>query len=181
MLQEHVAGGPESVWIFNGYFDSDSRCLFGCTGRTLRQWPVWTGATSLGFCAPNPEIERMVIELMKAIEYHGPVEVGLRHDHREGRYRLLDVNPRIGRTFRLFLGDTGLDVARVMHLDLTGRPVPATGCSGGRRWNADLIRAAEFMREGELDGGHDPGPFARMTMALASSVVRRRARDLRPL
>ena len=28
MLQEFIPGGPETVWMFNGYFDAQSDCLF---------------------------------------------------------------------------------------------------------------------------------------------------------
>jgi predicted ATP-grasp superfamily ATP-dependent carboligase len=39
MLQEYIPGGPDTVWMFNGYFDAESRCLFGMTGKKLRQYP----------------------------------------------------------------------------------------------------------------------------------------------
>ena len=31
---------------------------------------------------------------------------------------------RLGQTFRLFVGENGLDVLRALYLDLTGQPVP---------------------------------------------------------
>src|SRR5215470_10587225 len=40
MLQEYIPGGDDQVYIFNGYFDSHSRCLAGFTGRKIRQHPV---------------------------------------------------------------------------------------------------------------------------------------------
>ena len=57
MLQEYIPGGDDAVWMFNGYFDADSRCLLGITGRKLRQTPVYTGATSLGVCLPNEAVD----------------------------------------------------------------------------------------------------------------------------
>jgi len=53
MLQEYIPGGDDSVWMFNGYFDQDSICLFGLTGRKIHQTPVYTGMTALGVCLPN--------------------------------------------------------------------------------------------------------------------------------
>src|SRR3954451_7402697 len=105
MLQEYVPGGADSIWMFNGYFDDHSRCLLGYTGRKLRQWPVGTGATSLGICVPNYEVESLVTRLMSAVGYRGPLDLGFRYDARDGQYKLLDVNPRVGATFRLFVGD----------------------------------------------------------------------------
>ena len=28
MLQEYIPGGDDSVWMFNGYSDANSECLF---------------------------------------------------------------------------------------------------------------------------------------------------------
>ena len=36
MLQEYIPGGEEANWMFNGYFDENSECLFGLTGRKIR-------------------------------------------------------------------------------------------------------------------------------------------------
>src|ERR1700730_4656040 len=37
MLQEYIPGTPESVWMFNGYFDEQSECKIGNTGKKIRQ------------------------------------------------------------------------------------------------------------------------------------------------
>jgi predicted ATP-grasp superfamily ATP-dependent carboligase len=190
MLQEYIPGGPESIWMFNGYFDADSRCLLGLTGRKLRQCPVRTGATSLGVCARNEVVERLVVDFMKAVGYRGALDLGFRYDSRDGRYKLLDVNPRIGSTFRLFVDDNDLDVARALHLDLTGRPVTAGSSREGRKWideYADLTSSCRYIREGELrvrdwlrsfqglEEGHllardDVAPLAHMAVNLARKV-----------
>ena len=41
---------------------------------------------------------------MKELGYRGILDIGYRYDARDGRYKVLDVNPRIGATFRLFVG-----------------------------------------------------------------------------
>ena len=68
---------------------------------------------------------------MKAIGYQGILDIGYRYDRRDGQYKVLDVNPRIGCTFRLFAATNGMDVARALYLDMTGQ----TGASRpGCRW-----------------------------------------------
>jgi predicted ATP-grasp superfamily ATP-dependent carboligase len=72
---------------------------------------------------------------------------------RNGSYRVLDINPRIGCTFRLFTASNGLDVARALYLDQTGQPVPAAECASGRKWlveDFDLFSALRSWREGGL-------------------------------
>ncbi len=54
MLQEYLAGGSRTLWMFDGYFDANSRCLFGLTGQKIREYPAYTGRTSLGVCHPKP-------------------------------------------------------------------------------------------------------------------------------
>src|SRR3990172_3381338 len=103
--------------MFNGYFDSSSRCLFGLTGRKLRQYPPYTGVTSLGVCERNETVTKLTLRLMTAIGYRGALDIGYRYDARDGRYKLLDANPRVGMTFRLFVDTEGLDVVRALYLD----------------------------------------------------------------
>lgn len=47
---------------------------------------------------------------------------------------MLDANPRIGATFRLFAADDGTDVVRVMHADLAGEAVSAKTEAMGAGW-----------------------------------------------
>jgi D-aspartate ligase len=156
MLQEYIPGTPETVWMFNGYFDERSECKVGFTGKKIRQSPPYTGATTLGVCLPNPTVHETTVRLMQAIGYRGILDIGYRFDQRDGQYKLLDVNPRIGGTFRLFVGDNGVDVLRALHLDLTGRQVPATRSPDGRRWIVeplDLTSSLVYRRRGDITLG----------------------------
>jgi predicted ATP-grasp superfamily ATP-dependent carboligase len=90
---------------------------------------------------------------MKSVRYRGIVDVGYRYDARDGLFKLLDVNPRLGCTFRLFTGESGMDVARALYLDMTGQPVPPTQTEGGRKWlteDLDLFSAWRNFRNHEL-------------------------------
>jgi len=187
MLQEYVPGTPETVWMFNGYFDDQSGCKVGFTGKKIRQSPPYTGATTLGVCLPNPTVQETTERFMRSIGYRGILDIGYRFDERDRRYKLLDVNPRIGGTFRLFVGDNGVDVLRAMHLDLNGRDVPPTDLPNGRRWvvepldvtssivyrrRGDIrlgawLRSFRGVREGAWFARDDPLPFFALWPALA--------------
>lgn len=150
MLQEYIPGNVDSVWMFNGYFNEKSECLAGFTGRKLRQCPAYTGTTSLGICEENKIVARSVRELLRAINYSGMVDVGCRYDERDGQYKLLDVNPRVGCTFRLFVDTGGMDVARACYLDLTGQPVYAKAACEGRKWlveNHDFKALPQYLKD----------------------------------
>jgi len=153
MLQEYIPGNDASVWMFNGYFNQNSDCMFGITGRKLHQTPIRTGMTALGICLPNPEIVSTTYALVKAVAYKGILDIGYRYDKRQRVFKLLDANPRLGASFRLFVGQDGMDVARAAYLHLTGQPVPPSGICLGRKWvveDADLISCIRYYRLGLL-------------------------------
>jgi D-aspartate ligase len=152
MLQEYIPGGDDAVWMFNGYFDHESDCLVGFTGRKLRQTPVYTGATSLGICLKNDVVDEPTRRWMKELGYRGVLDIGYRYDARDGQYKVLDVNPRIGGTFRLFVARNGMDVARALYLDMTGQPVPVTDLIEGRKWmdERDVISCLQYRRDHRL-------------------------------
>ncbi|MGH3261672.1 MAG: hypothetical protein ACRDNS_06730, partial [Trebonia sp.] len=154
MLQEHVPGGSAAVWTFNGYAGTKGDLLCAFTGRRLRQQGPRTGPTTLGVCAANETVARLAERLLRALDYRGIVDIGFHYDCRDGLYKLFDVNPRIGSSFRMFVADNGLDVLRALHLDLTGRPVPAAWPSNGRKWidePGDLMTSIKLARERSLE------------------------------
>ena len=153
MLQEYVPGDDATVWMFNGVFNEWSECVAGFTGRKLRQHPAQGGATSLGVCADNAEVARLTIAFMWALRYQGVLDIGFRYDARDGLYKLLDPNPRIGATFRLFVDEQGMDVARFLYVDLTGQPGWLAPMRAGRKWiveDADLDSSLVRARDGRL-------------------------------
>ena len=148
MLQEYIPGGDDTVWMFNGYFDESSDCLLGFTGKKLRQCPVHRGVTSLGICLKNETVEKITKKFMSAIGYSGILDIGYKYDARDGQYKVLDVNPRIGATFRLFVDDRDMDVARALYLHMTGQPlVPGVPCEG-RKWIVEDLDTVSCMRYG---------------------------------
>jgi predicted ATP-grasp superfamily ATP-dependent carboligase len=144
MLQEYIPGADDTVWMLNGYFDEHSECLFSLTGRKIHQTPVYTGMTALGVCLPNPAIDSATKTLVRAVGYKGILDIGYRYDARDGQYKLLDVNPRLGATFRLFVGHNGMDVARAEYLHFTGQPVPVSNMCTGESgfWKTPISRRA---------------------------------------
>lgn len=153
MIQEYIPGGEDTIWMFNGYFDEQSDCVVGFTGKKIRQCPVYTGVTSLGVCLSNEIVDQTTRSFMKAIGYQGVLDIGYRYDARDGKYKVLDVNPRIGATFRLFVSEDEMDVARAMYLQLTGQPVRVGTAPEGRKWlveDFDLVSCFRYCSHGKL-------------------------------
>lgn len=201
MLQDYIPGGDDSVWMFNGYFDERSECLFGITAKKIHQTPVYTGMTALGVCLPNPAVQEQTEKLAKATGYKGILDIGYRYDSRDGSYKLLDSNPRLGATFRLFTGTGGLDVVRAAYLHLTGQPVPTSQILPGRKWlleDADMASSWNYLHDGALTpgtwmrgytgvqeaawfAGDDLRPFLSVCRRCCTRLIKRAARSLSTL
>ncbi|HEV3110995.1 MAG TPA: hypothetical protein VGY99_10915 [Candidatus Binataceae bacterium] len=153
MLQEYIPGGDEMTWTFNGYFDRNGNCPVVFTGRKLRNFPPYFGQASLAICAKNDHVEKTTLGFMKGIGYRGPLDLGYRYDARDGKYKVNDINPRIGAMFRLFVGDNGMDVVRALYQDMTGQPVIPACAPEGRKWiveDVDFLSSFRYWRDGKF-------------------------------
>ena len=184
MLQELIPGGDDQVYIFNGYFNSESDCLAAYTGYKVRQSPIHVGCASLGECRWNREVARLTMKFMKCVGYRGILDIGYRLDPRDGQYKVLDVNPRVGQAFRIFVSHNGLDVIRALYLDLTNQAIPTSAPREGRRWIIEdfdfIFSILPYFMEGSLGVGEwlrsfrgieecawfdyrDPAPFLKLS------------------
>ena len=180
ILQEYLPREDAEDWIVHAYFDQDSTPLAMFTGVKVRSWPPHAGMTANAYVVDNPELADIAARFIKQIGFTGIIDLDLRFDRRDGQYKLLDFNPRMGAQFRLFENESGVDVVRAMHLDLTGRPVPEGEQRAGHRYiveNIDLPALLAYRRSGyttphaparasgtELAwlAGDDPLPFLTM-------------------
>lgn len=150
LLQTYLPPEHCEDWAFHGCFDATSHCVAGFTGRKLRSWPMGAGVTAHAVTVDNRPLVEESIRLARAIGYEGIADMDWRYDTRNGRYHLVDFNPRIGAQFRLFENAAGVDVVRALHLLLAGRPVPSATCSP-RRFSVetlDLVARRAYRRAG---------------------------------
>jgi D-aspartate ligase len=153
MLQEYIAGVDDSVWMFNAYFNRNSECLIAHTGKKLRQCPAFSGYTSLGVCMRNDVVHETATRFLRGLNYSGLVDIDFRYDARDRTYKMLDVNPRLGATFRLFVAENDLDLARAYYLDMTGQRVPPASVKEGRKWivgDLDFASSLRYYKCGQL-------------------------------
>ncbi|MGW1806317.1 carboxylate--amine ligase [Streptomyces sp. NPDC002078] len=180
ILQEYLPREEAEDWIVHACFDQDASPLALFTGVKVRSWPPHAGMTANAYVVDNPELTDIAARFIKQIGYSGVIDLDLRFDRRDGQYKLLDFNPRMGAQFRLFENESGVDVVRAMHLNLTGRPVPEGEQRAGHRYiveNIDLPALLAYRRSGyttphapakasgtELAwlAGDDPLPFLTM-------------------
>ncbi|MDJ0464368.1 ATP-grasp domain-containing protein [Streptomyces sp. H27-C3] len=151
ILQEYLPREEAEDWIVHAYFDADSTALAMFTGVKVRSWPPHAGMTASAYVVDNPELAEIAAQFIKQVGFSGVVDLDLRFDRRDGQYKLLDFNPRMGAQFRLFENEAGIDVVRAQHLHLTGRKVTEGEQRAGHRYvveNIDLAALVAYRRSG---------------------------------
>jgi D-aspartate ligase len=193
ILQEYI---PGEDWIFHGYCNPETGCFVGFTGKKLRSYPPFAGPTTLGVSILNEPLTKQTEAMLRAIGYSGIMDIDCRRDKRDGRYKILDFNPRVGANFRMFEDRNGVDVVRALHLDLTGRDVGRSPMIEGRTFIVelhDLFATLAYLRRGDLTlrswrqslagkrefawwSWDDPLPFLVMATRLLLRAARRAVR-----
>lgn len=125
IIQEYIPDADAEDWFYHAYYDGGGAPVVAFTGRKFRSYPPFLGATSYGVSIINHEVLAIAEKVLRAIGYAGIVELEFRFDRRDGGYKLIDFNPRLGAQFQFLRNQSGIDVVRAAHLNLTGRPVPA--------------------------------------------------------
>ena len=198
LLQEYIPPAVAEDWIVHLYSGPDHGCLVVFTGLKIRSWPPDAGQTACAYSVRNPALARIATRFCNQIGFRGIADLDWRLDRRDGRYKLVDFNPRVGNQFRLFETDTGIDVVRALHLDLTGRSVPMGEQVYGRRFliehtdplarlayrHGSRSRHSPPPRPGATElawaARDDPLPFAAMWLRLAMPLASYLAHMHRP-
>jgi len=120
LIQEHI---PGEDWIVHGYYNSNANVSLTFTGRKTCGYPNGAGSTAMGLSVDNGTLRQQSETLLKAVDYSGIIDMDWRRDSRDGQYRLLDCNPRVGQNFRMFENEAGIDVVLAQYLDLSGQPL----------------------------------------------------------
>ncbi|MEU4498697.1 ATP-grasp domain-containing protein [Streptomyces sp. NPDC023998] len=161
LMQEYIPREHAEDWITHLYCGAGGTPRVVFTGLKLRSWPPYAGVTTRAVALRNSCLAELAAGLCRRISYSGPADLDWRYDRRDGRYKLVDFNPRAGAQFRLFQNTDGIDVVRAMHLDLTGRDVPDSPQDENRDFVAgqlDLPSAAVWLRD---EHRLPPGLFSR--------------------
>jgi predicted ATP-grasp superfamily ATP-dependent carboligase len=134
MVQELIPGGDDALYTLGSYLDASGRPLGVFSGRKLRQTPRLVGTCRVGEAVWVQEVVDAGLRLLAAFGFRGLSQVEFKRDPRDGRYKLMEINPRLFQWHGLAAA-CGVDLPRLAYHDLLGLPCPpATMNGGGRRW-----------------------------------------------
>jgi D-aspartate ligase len=193
LVQEYVPGGDRQLYSFHGYADEQGRLLAWFIGRKIRTYPALTGMSSFLELAHDAGLARLGQELTERIPLKGVFKMDFKHDPRDGRWHLLEVNARFNLWHHLGAVN-GVNLMRVAYDYLVqGRRPAATAYRRDYRWlwlRTDYRAYRELAARGELGlfgwlwsivrgpnvyelfSWRDPLPFLRVTARRARRIPR---------
>ncbi len=173
MVQELVPGGAEEMYTLGSYLSADGEALGLFSGRKLRQTRGFTGVARVAEAVWVDEVVEQGLALLRALRFHGLSQVEMIRDRRDGRYKLIEVNPRLWQWHGLAAA-VGVDLPWIAYSDLTGeRLPPVLRHESGKRWAITVMAGAShaMQRRPYVDAvwaKDDPKPaavhFARYTL-----------------
>lgn len=198
VLQEYVPGPATAHVFIDGFRDRTGVVRAWFPRRRLRMFPPDFGNSSAMVSLPLAEAQPAIDSLARLLEhlaYRGVFSAEFKWDARDGRFKLLEVNPRAW-WYVEYAAWCGVNVVRLAWLDALEQPVPdVTGYRVGRRcvypsYDGPARRAMpRGQRPSRLAlyrswiGARqpvfqlaDPLPWAGDFLSRAAGAIRRRAR-----
>lgn len=175
LAQEFIPGTCEALYTLTSYSSREAKVVVGSIGHKVRQYPPDAGCIVAGRLRHVPEIAEIGRRLLDGVQFTGLANTEFKYDPRDGLYKLMEINPRLGKWNGSALA-AGLNLPLIALRDLQGRPYEGpmfTRSADGLLW-IDLLEDAldEFVR-------YRAGGYATARLGLASwlrSVRGRKAR-----
>jgi D-aspartate ligase len=169
IIQEMIPGGGEQQYAYCALFRGDGP-VASMTVRRRRQHPSDFGrASTYVETIDLPALAEPSVRFLRAAGYYGLVELEFKHDPRDGRYKLLDVNARTWG-YHTLGNSAGVDFPYLLYRDQLGQPVPAAHARPGVRWirlSTDLPNAVRDLLAGALR----PGEYLRSLLHINTEAV----------
>ncbi len=149
LLQEWIPGGPSHTILIDGFVDRTGAITGMVARRRVRMDPPRLANTCSDVTIPLDEVSQVIEPirtLLRAVDYRGIFNVEFKLDERDGRYKIIEVNPRpfwlIGHIAR-----AGLDLPWLSYHDALGLPLPDPGpYQIGRYGMYEIVDATAILR-----------------------------------
>ncbi len=123
MIQDVIPGGGETQFSYAALC-RNGRSLASLVAQRTRQYPMDFGQFSTYVeTIDDPGIVEPSVRLLEATRFSGLVEIEFKRDLRDGRFKVLDVNPRVWGWHTLG-SRVGVDFSHLLWQMVRGEPVP---------------------------------------------------------
>ena len=122
VAQEIILGPDGSKRVYMSCYGREGRRIGNALFRPLRCDPVGFGPATISEPVEDPEADEACDHFLRSLGYSGICEIEVKRDERDGRVKLIEVNPRLSGN-----GDAaphaGVDLCWLYYLDAIGREV----------------------------------------------------------
>ena len=125
ILQELIPGPATAHFYIEGYFDSQGALRAVFARRRLRIFPPPLGNSTAMVSIPLSEVaaaHSQIERLLTSLHYRGIFSAEFKHDARDGRAKLIEVNARPWWYIEVPTR-CGLNIAEIAYRDLVGAPL----------------------------------------------------------
>jgi D-aspartate ligase len=129
VLQEYIPGPPDQHFFIDGFRDRDGRIAALFARRRLRMFPLDFGNSTLMESVALDNVAEAATgleRLLTGIGYRGIFSAEFKRDHRDGDFKLLEVNSRPWWYIE-FASICGADVSVLAYRDALELPLPEQG------------------------------------------------------
>ncbi len=133
LVQEFIKGGPNRLYSFCPFF-KEGKVIASIMARRTRQHPMDFGhASTFAELVEIPEMKQISERFLNLISYYGIGEVEFMHDPRDGKYKLIELNPRIWGWHTLAIA-AGVDLPYILYQDMIGQKIRTPSPLKDMKW-----------------------------------------------
>ncbi len=114
IIQERIPGSPGGGFGVGALFNFENKPRAAFVYQRLREYPVSGGPSTLRQSVVNDEIKDIALSLLTELKWTGPAMVEFKIDPRDGRPRLLEINPRLWGSLELAIR-SGVDFPYLLY------------------------------------------------------------------
>jgi len=94
VIQKYIAGDESNIISFHTFITEEGKFLGYYVGRKIRTNPPKYGLSSCLRLVEYPEVVEMSLEILRKINFKGPVKLDFKLDQKSGELFLLEINAR---------------------------------------------------------------------------------------
>ena len=94
VLQAAVEGGEDRIYSYHAYVRPGGEIVAEFTGRKVRTSPRRYGVSTYVEITDDAEVKRAGHQVLERLGFSGVLKMDFKQDERDGRYYLLEINPR---------------------------------------------------------------------------------------
>jgi predicted ATP-grasp superfamily ATP-dependent carboligase len=158
LVQELIPGSEDRSYLYVAYYDQRGRPAVELTMRKIRQHPPIFGTACITEIVREPAVVETSRTFLQGIDYRGIVDVEFKRDSRDGRLKIIEINPRVGLQHKLATR-AGADLLLAAYSDQTGASdalPPGHRVADRLKWievSREIESAYHYLRSGDLTLG----------------------------